>query len=183
MQRKVCRVTVAGFAIIPDGAPAFRWSHCTSSVSRRISRAAGRWRRSGRLRRRNRMIRPRAYMGWMAAGTLVLCTAARSAENAPLVQRGVRVEAEVQHDRSIPLRQMPPALRAQGHRVHPVLPLPRHGGGGVTAPDPVLQSLIAQPLAPALTLNFDGVGNGLDRKSTRLNSSHVSISYAVFCLK
>src|SRR5438067_10421413 len=24
---------------------------------------------------------------------------------------------------------------------------------------------------------------GLDRKSTRLNSSHVSISYAVFCLK
>src|SRR5690625_6080690 len=27
-----------------------------------------------------------------------------------------------------------------------------------------------------------GVGN-LDRKSTRLNSSHVAISYAVFCLK
>src|SRR5207249_12057984 len=26
-------------------------------------------------------------------------------------------------------------------------------------------------------------GDGLDRKSTRLNSSHVSISYAVFCLK
>src|SRR5207249_9538552 len=26
-------------------------------------------------------------------------------------------------------------------------------------------------------------GAGLDRKSTRLNSSHVSISYAVFCLK
>src|SRR5699024_12232059 len=25
--------------------------------------------------------------------------------------------------------------------------------------------------------------NSLDRKSTRLNSSHVSISYAVFCLK
>src|SRR5699024_1974726 len=27
------------------------------------------------------------------------------------------------------------------------------------------------------------VGAGADRKSTRLNSSHVSISYAVFCLK
>src|SRR5699024_11696968 len=27
------------------------------------------------------------------------------------------------------------------------------------------------------------IGLGLDRKSTRLNSSHVSISYAVFCLK
>src|SRR5690606_41840028 len=28
-----------------------------------------------------------------------------------------------------------------------------------------------------------GVGKHLDRKSTRLNSSHVKISYAVFCLK
>src|SRR5436305_3431334 len=26
-------------------------------------------------------------------------------------------------------------------------------------------------------------GGGIDRKSTRLNSSHVRISYAVFCLK
>src|SRR3712207_7204569 len=28
-----------------------------------------------------------------------------------------------------------------------------------------------------------GVGAALDRKSTRLNSSHANISYAVFCLK
>src|SRR5258707_4042966 len=28
-----------------------------------------------------------------------------------------------------------------------------------------------------------GVGQTLDRKSTRLNSSHANISYAVFCLK
>src|SRR5207249_7503503 len=28
-----------------------------------------------------------------------------------------------------------------------------------------------------------GEANAVDRKSTRLNSSHVSISYAVFCLK
>src|SRR5437762_6586707 len=28
-----------------------------------------------------------------------------------------------------------------------------------------------------------GVGSGADRKSTRLNSSHRCISYAVFCLK
>src|SRR5690606_40107621 len=28
-----------------------------------------------------------------------------------------------------------------------------------------------------------GVGGVLDRKSTRLNSSHVKISYAVFCVK
>src|SRR3712207_5315643 len=30
---------------------------------------------------------------------------------------------------------------------------------------------------------FDGLANALDRKSTRLNSSHANISYAVFCLK
>src|SRR5699024_12097019 len=33
------------------------------------------------------------------------------------------------------------------------------------------------------TLNREEPPNALDRKSTRLNSSHVSISYAVFCLK
>src|SRR5690625_6376599 len=34
-------------------------------------------------------------------------------------------------------------------------------------------------------VNFDGItyAKGADRKSTRLNSSHVAISYAVFCLK
>src|SRR5690606_28101983 len=42
-------------------------------------------------------------------------------------------------------------------------------------------------LAPVVTCPADqtvdpGAGN-LDRKSTRLNSSHVKISYAVFCLK
>src|SRR5690625_3480115 len=38
-----------------------------------------------------------------------------------------------------------------------------------------------------LTLNLDDIIDGMeeftDRKSTRLNSSHVAISYAVFCLK
>src|SRR5690242_21935432 len=29
----------------------------------------------------------------------------------------------------------------------------------------------------------DHTGGNIDRKSTRLNSSHMSISYAVFCLK
>src|SRR5439155_6616069 len=32
-------------------------------------------------------------------------------------------------------------------------------------------------------LNLQRGGYELDRKSTRLNSSHVAISYAVFCLK
>src|SRR5690625_6702326 len=30
---------------------------------------------------------------------------------------------------------------------------------------------------------YEEIIHGLDRKSTRLNSSHVAISYAVFCLK
>src|SRR5690348_17916211 len=35
----------------------------------------------------------------------------------------------------------------------------------------------------ATVLRRDQAGQVLDRKSTRLNSSHPSISYAVFCLK
>src|SRR5207302_6267008 len=39
-------------------------------------------------------------------------------------------------------------------------------------------------LAPGSIVADVGAGTGiLDRKSTRLNSSHVKISYAVFCLK
>src|SRR5690606_41293243 len=45
-------------------------------------------------------------------------------------------------------------------------------------------------LQPALLLDHEALGvvvgvveADLDRKSTRLNSSHVKISYAVFCLK
>src|SRR3712207_8347569 len=34
---------------------------------------------------------------------------------------------------------------------------------------------------PWLTVSFEE--NSIDRKSTRLNSSHANISYAVFCLK
>src|SRR5699024_11878837 len=41
---------------------------------------------------------------------------------------------------------------------------------------------IAEDVIPILLLIF-GAGHLVDRKSTRLNSSHVSISYAVFCLK
>src|SRR5699024_12639976 len=48
-----------------------------------------------------------------------------------------------------------------GGRPGPAALLPRGGGEGAGRADP----------------------GGEDRKSTRLNSSHVSISYAVFCLK
>src|SRR3712207_7268865 len=38
-------------------------------------------------------------------------------------------------------------------------------------------------LVPARAAHRRGVRRRLDRKSTRLNSSHANISYAVFCLK
>src|SRR3712207_8493450 len=44
-------------------------------------------------------------------------------------------------------------------------------------------ALLAVALAAALVLAVAVVVRGLDRKSTRLNSSHANISYAVFCLK
>src|SRR5260221_2408332 len=50
-------------------------------------------------------------------------------------------------------------------------------------------ALDQQPTEPTLQIDppLDGTGRwittGLDRKSTRLNSSHTVISYAVFCLK
>src|SRR5699024_12701151 len=55
------------------------------------------------------------------------------------------------------------------NRAAPVQPLSELAGGGkeVTADDPVIITKT----------------NALDRKSTRLNSSHVSISYAGFCLQ
>src|SRR3712207_7303859 len=40
-----------------------------------------------------------------------------------------------------------------------------------------------QGLALGLEVLVAGYGAGGDRKSTRLNSSHANISYAVFCLK
>src|SRR3712207_8084961 len=58
-----------------------------------------------------------------------------------------------------PVRPLEPA-RLREHRVGPRLALPRRHGAA-----------------------REGVPPGADRKSTRLNSSHANISYAVFCLK
>src|SRR3712207_8230976 len=44
-----------------------------------------------------------------------------------------------------------------------------------------VQGDVVQPGAPALLRR--AAGGEPDRKSTRLNSSHANISYAVFCLK
>src|SRR5690606_40558624 len=52
---------------------------------------------------------------------------------------------------------------------------PREPAGGV-------QPALVQRLAQRAHLLLQRSGRPLDRKSTRLNSSHVKISYAVFCL-
>src|SRR6266702_3459203 len=65
-----------------------------------------------------------------------------------------------------------------------------HGSRGARARDPrpymVWEVSSQQPGAQGGGLSHMGVMPQLwktDRKSTRLNSSHVAISYAVFCLK
>src|SRR3712207_8262413 len=53
----------------------------------------------------------------------------------------------------------------------------------------ILLDVGQEPYAPAeqgpplLVVDIRRQGAGVDRKSTRLNSSHANISYAVFCLK
>src|SRR5699024_11346233 len=62
-----------------------------------------------------------------------------------------------------------------------------HGGGEAVAvasatliPASSCRSIISSSQAKSYSPSR---GSSVDRKSTRLNSSHVSISYAVFCLK
>src|SRR5438874_5094285 len=55
---------------------------------------------------------------------------------------------------------------------------PKAPGSQNSCPSPPLDALPPSPGSPA-----DGGRASRDRKSTRLNSSHVEISYAVFCLK
>src|SRR3712207_7949520 len=76
-------------------------------------------------------------------------------------------------------------------RLHATVRLPgvrddvkgRHHQAGAVADDPNLtvQLDVVEPLLLGLCL--ERVRLVLDRKSTRLNSSHANISYAVFCLK
>src|SRR5690625_1062078 len=66
--------------------------------------------------------------------------------------------------------------------------LPRHGRGHRLAPHEInyranLWALSQLGVRNVFSVNAVGGLTPTDRKSTRLNSSHVDISYAVFCLK
>src|SRR5258707_8763578 len=57
---------------------------------------------------------------------------------------------------------------------------------GIIGPNGAGKTTLLEVLAgilPAETSDVQWLGRPLDRKSTRLNSSHANISYAVFCLK
>src|SRR5699024_12189801 len=58
----------------------------------------------------------------------------------------------------------------------------RYGGLGGNVPGFSLGVHLEEPLNTHTSIKVNGILFFVDRKSTRLNSSHVSISYAVFCL-
>src|SRR3712207_7649104 len=71
---------------------------------------------------------------------------------------------------------------AAGHRVARRKPRARAVLPGAPLPGPVVGG-VAGGVLGRRAVPVRGVTAGLDRKSTRLNSSHANISYAVFCLK
>src|SRR5437899_6769337 len=53
-----------------------------------------------------------------------------------------------------------------------------------SSPSQAIENLCASPVGHTITGSPAPIGPPqIDRKSTRLNSSHLGISYAVFCLK
>src|SRR5690606_41569532 len=89
----------------------------------------------------------------------------------------------------------PPTTATSTLSLHDALPIYLRGGRGAAGSQGRRRTLTSHRLPvplPAMSrestfimVKLDGVRRGLigDRKSTRLNSSHVKISYAVFCLK
>src|SRR6266511_964178 len=75
------------------------------------------------------------------------------------------------------------AAHAQDYPSRPVrVVAPSAPGGGFDLVGRVLAQKLGEQTGQAFVVE-NRPGAGTDRKSTRLNSSHVKISYAVFCLK
>src|SRR5690606_41477194 len=81
------------------------------------------------------------------------------------------------HD-ALPIYSTPNCCRGFGNFLSPA----RSGAGGRAAGAAAVEAAISQGCAAHIASGADSRG-AADRKSTRLNSSHVKISYAVFCLK
>src|SRR3712207_7509756 len=77
-------------------------------------------------------------------------------------------------------RSVQPRLAGEGARAHEAAPLAEPAQADHDAR--VLGQVQAQPRGAA-GARGDQARHHRDRKSTRLNSSHANISYAVFCLK
>src|SRR5690606_39984073 len=86
------------------------------------------------------------------------------------------------HDRPPPTLHSPPTRRSSD--LGPARPGAEHVAIGEAAAGDESTEVV-QAMAPGDEVgHVDVVGvEAQDRKSTRLNSSHVKISYAVFCLK
>src|SRR3712207_7449184 len=118
------------------------------------------------------------YLGYSASkGGMQNLTRTLALEYAP---RGIRVNGVGPGATVTPINRAwidDPVKRAQ---VEEHIPMRRAGDAdemaGVTC-------FLASDLAAYITGQTIFVDGGLDRKSTRLNSSHANISYAVFCLK
>src|SRR5258707_8407542 len=77
------------------------------------------------------------------------------------------------------------AKNGSGQPLGPTVTCPAGAGVGVTGTDPFpfVPPQFLTPGGPFFGFPKDFQWPYRDRKSTRLNSSHANISYAVFCLK
>src|SRR5690625_5753198 len=80
------------------------------------------------------------------------------------------------------LRSLPSSFPANA-RGNIILELPDDRRPLLSAPPGITTSVLPRSLPSVLHAPGARACVALDRKSTRLNSSHVAISYAVFCLK
>src|SRR5690606_39614623 len=95
---------------------------------------------------------------------------AASTEIHPLsLHDALPISGKVRH---LGLSEAGPATLRRAHAVHPITALQTEYSLWSREPETELLSTVRE-----LGIGF------VDRKSTRLNSSHVKISYAVFCLK